>query len=56
MPRILVVEDNAINRELLCDWLEAQDMQFSVRKIWAARSAAPGRATDAVLLDGPARQ
>ena len=22
--RILVVEDNALNRELLCDWLEAE--------------------------------
>jgi CheY-like chemotaxis protein len=25
--RILVVEDNLANRELLCDWLEAEDFQ-----------------------------
>jgi two-component system, cell cycle response regulator DivK len=50
--RILVVEDNLANRELLCDWLEAEDFQ-----VVAAENSEQGFAAfkdqlpDAVLLD-----
>jgi CheY-like chemotaxis protein len=52
MHRILVVEDNALNRELLCDWLEmkgyevlvAEDLQTSFRVLQEQQ-------IDAVLLD-----
>jgi CheY-like chemotaxis protein len=52
MPRILVVEDNAINRELLCDWLEAQDYEvLSAEDLGGAQRLLQGEQTDAVLLD-----
>ncbi len=52
MPRILVVEDNAINRELLCDWLEAQDyVVLSAEDLGGARRLLQGEQPDAVLLD-----
>ena len=28
-PRILVVEDNPLNRELLCDWLETEGYEVA---------------------------
>ena len=52
MHRILVVEDNAINRELLCDWLEAQDyVVLSAEDLGGARRLLQGEQPDAVLLD-----
>jgi two-component system cell cycle response regulator/two-component system cell cycle response regulator DivK len=52
MHRILVVEDNAINRELLCDWLEAQDYAvLSAEDLDGARRLLQGEQPDAVLLD-----
>ena len=52
MQRILVVEDNAINRELLCDWLEAQDyVVLSAEDLGGARRLLQGQQPDAVLLD-----
>jgi CheY-like chemotaxis protein len=52
MPRILVVEDNAINRELLCDWLEAQDYAvLSAEDLSGAPRLLQGEQPDAVLLD-----
>ena len=52
MPRILVVEDNAINRELLCDWLEAQDYAvLSAEDLGGAQRLLQGEQPDAVLLD-----
>ena len=51
-PRILVVEDNAINRELLCDWLEAQDYEvLSAEDLGGAQRLLQGAQLDAVLLD-----
>jgi CheY-like chemotaxis protein len=36
--RILVVEDNSLNRELLCDWLEAEGHEvLSAEDLAAAR-------------------
>ena len=52
MPRILVVEDNAINRELLCDWLEAQGYAVhSAEDLGGAQRLLQGEQLDAVLLD-----
>ncbi len=52
MHRILVVEDNAINRELLCDWLEAQDyVVLSAEDLGGAQRLLQGEQPDAVLLD-----
>ncbi len=52
MHRILVVEDNAINRELLCDWLEAQDyVVLSAEDLGGARRLLKDEQPDAVLLD-----
>jgi CheY-like chemotaxis protein len=52
MPRILVVEDNALNRELLCDWLEAQDYAvLSAEDLGGAQRLLQGEQLDAVLLD-----
>ena len=52
MPRILVVEDNALNRELLCDWLEAQGYAVhSAEDLGGARRLLQGEQPDAVLLD-----
>jgi CheY-like chemotaxis protein len=52
MYRILVVEDNALNRELLCDWLEAQGYAvLSAEDLGSARGLLQGQQPDAVLLD-----
>ena len=52
MPRILVVEDNAINRELLCDWLETQGYAvLSAENLGSAQRLLQGQQPDAVLLD-----
>ena len=52
MRRILVVEDNAINRELLCDWLEAQDYEvLSAEDLGGAQRLLQVEQLDAVLLD-----
>jgi len=52
MHCILVVEDNAINRELLCDWLEAQDyVVLSAEDLGGARRLLKDEQPDAVLLD-----
>ncbi|HUE54397.1 MAG TPA: response regulator [Candidatus Udaeobacter sp.] len=52
MPRILVVEDNAINRELLCDWLNAQGYAvLSAEDLGGAQRLLEGEPSDAVLLD-----
>jgi len=52
MPRIFVVADNAINRELLCDWLEAQDyVVLSAEDLGGARRLLKDEQPDAVLLD-----
>jgi CheY-like chemotaxis protein len=50
--RILVVEDNAMNRELLCDWLDAEgyDVQCATC-LGEARSFCESGTPDAVLLD-----
>jgi CheY-like chemotaxis protein len=50
--RILVVEDNAINRELLCDWLEAQGYAVqSAEGLGGAQRLLQDQQPDAVLLD-----
>lgn len=50
--RILVVEDNPLNRELLCDWLEAEGHEvLSAEDLTAARRALTAQQPDAVLLD-----
>jgi CheY-like chemotaxis protein len=50
--RILVVEDNLANRELLCDWLEAEGFQVltaeNLEQAFAAFNVQPPQA---VLLD-----
>src|SRR5260370_460733 len=50
--RILVVEDNPLNRELLCDWREVEGHEvWSVEDLSAAMSSIEDRPPDAVLLD-----
>ena len=50
--RILIVEDNALNRELLCDWLAVEGYEVSsVEDLGAAMRAIEEHAPDAVLLD-----
>jgi two-component system cell cycle response regulator DivK len=49
---ILVVEDNPMNRELLCDWLEAEGYEvMSAEDLATARRILQDRQPDAVLLD-----
>jgi two-component system cell cycle response regulator DivK len=49
---ILVVEDNPMNRELLCDWLEAEGHEvLSAEDLSSARCLLQERQPDAVLLD-----
>jgi CheY-like chemotaxis protein len=49
---ILVVEDNPLNRELLCDWLEVEGHEVSnVEDLAAAMRSLEHRRPDAVLLD-----
>jgi CheY-like chemotaxis protein len=49
---ILVVEDNPLNRELLCDWLEAEGYNvWSAANLKASYESFARRLPDAVLLD-----
>lgn len=50
--RILVVEDNKLSRELLCDWLEMENYQVaSAANLEQAFAAIKEMQPDAVLLD-----
>ena len=50
--RILVVEDNAANSELLCDWLEAEGFEVVIAEnLEQAFAAIKTKPPDAVLLD-----
>ena len=50
--RILVVEDNLLNSELLCDWLESEGFQVRcAADLSEAFAALKGEPPDAVLLD-----
>jgi CheY-like chemotaxis protein len=50
--KILVVEDNPLNRELLCDWLETEGYKVSsVEDLGTAMRSIEDQAPDAVLLD-----
>jgi CheY-like chemotaxis protein len=50
--RILVVEDNPLNRELLCDWLEAEGYEIcSAEDVESATRLLEDHSPDAVLLD-----
>jgi CheY-like chemotaxis protein len=50
--RILVVEDNQPNRELLCDWLEAQGFEvLAAETLQQALVIFKSQAPHAVLLD-----
>ena len=50
--RILVVEDNPLNRELLCDWLETEGHEvLSAADLSAAMGSMEDRPPHAVLLD-----
>lgn len=50
--RILVVEDNPLNRELLCDWLDVEGHEVvSVQDLQSAMKSIEDRPPDAVLLD-----
>src|SRR6267378_2297358 len=49
---ILVVEDNQLNRELLCDWLEVEGYEvWSAADLKASYEVLAKRLPDAVLLD-----
>jgi CheY-like chemotaxis protein len=49
---ILVVEDNQLNRELLCDWLEVEGYEvWSAADLKASYDVFAKRLPDAVLLD-----
>jgi two-component system cell cycle response regulator DivK len=49
---ILVVEDNELNRELLCDWLETENYQVtSATDLQQAFDAIKELPPDAILLD-----
>jgi two-component system, cell cycle response regulator DivK len=51
-PRILVVEDNPLNRELLCDWLETEGYEVaSTADLKAAFELVRSQRPHAVLLD-----
>jgi two-component system, cell cycle response regulator DivK len=50
--RVLVVEDNAFNREMLCDWLDLQDFEVeSASNLKEAFAAIERQLPDAILLD-----
>lgn len=50
--RVLVVEDNELNRELLCDWLEMQGHEvLSAEDLQTAFRALEQYEPDVVLLD-----
>lgn len=49
---ILVVEDNLLNRELLCDWLETEGYEVSsAESLSSAIASIEQHPPDAVLLD-----
>jgi two-component system cell cycle response regulator DivK len=49
---ILVVEDNQLNRELLCDWLEVEGYEvWSAADLKTSREVLGKRIPQAVLLD-----
>jgi two-component system cell cycle response regulator DivK len=49
---ILVAEDNPLNRELLCDWLEVEGYEvWSAADLTASYEVFSKRVPDAVLLD-----
>ncbi len=51
-PRILVVEDNPLSRELLCDWLETEGYEVaSTADLKSAFAAVRSHQPHAVLLD-----
>ena len=51
-PGILVVEDNQLNRELLCDWLEVEGYEvWSAADLQSSYEVFSKRLPDAVLLD-----
>jgi len=51
-PGILVVEDNQLNRELLCDWLEVEGYEvWSAADLKASCEVFAKQLPDAVLLD-----
>jgi CheY-like chemotaxis protein len=51
-PRILVVEDNPLSRELLCDWLETEGYEVtSTADLKSAFAAVRSCQPHAVLLD-----
>lgn len=51
-PRILIVEDNPLNGELLRDWLEVEGYTvFDAASLTAAKAAVERDRPDAVLLD-----
>ena len=51
-PGILVVEDNQLNRELLCDWLEVEGYEvWSAADLKSSYEVFSKRLPDAVLLD-----
>ena len=50
--RILVVEDNPPNRELLCDWLQAENFEvYTAENLNQAYAALRGNPPNIVLLD-----
>jgi two-component system cell cycle response regulator DivK len=51
-PRILVVEDNPLSRELLCDWLDTEGYEvFSAADLKTAFDLVRAHQPHAVLLD-----
>ena len=51
-PRILVVEDNPLNRELLCDWLEVEGYEVcNAEDVESATRILQDRPPEALLLD-----
>jgi two-component system, cell cycle response regulator DivK len=51
-PGVLVVEDNQLNRELLCDWLEVEGYEvWSAADLKSSYEVFSKRLPDAVLLD-----
>jgi len=50
--RILVVEDNVLNRELLCDWLDVEGYEVcNASTLQEARRLSEEKSPDIVLLD-----
>lgn len=51
-PRILIVEDNPANRELLSDWLEAEEFEvLAAENLAEAFAAVKNSEPHAILLD-----